>query len=71
MTTLRRDILVKVREVEKLWFTVADASGYLGTSKDYIRGLIRKGRVSFSKVDGLIFLPKREIDKLIEKCKVI
>lgn len=71
MTTIRRDIKAKVREVEKLWFTVADASRYLGVSSGWLRGIIRKGMVGFSKVEGTLFIPKREIDKLIEKSKII
>lgn len=71
MTTLRRDIRVKVREVEKLWFTVKDASKYLGSSQEWIRGLVRKGRLGFSKVEGLILISKGELDRLVEQSKVI
>ena len=70
--TIREDIKVKpVRKVERLWFTRKDAADYLGVSVELIKRLNQKGKLGYSKVGGLVFISKSDIDKLLTKSKVI
>lgn len=70
--TIREDIKVKpVRNVERMWFTRKDAAAYLGVSVELIKRLNQRGQLGFSKVGGLVFISKSEIDNLLTKSRVI
>ncbi len=62
-----------VREAEKIWLSSQELAKYLGISMDTIKTLRDTAQVRFYKPFGnkLIFYRKDEIDKLIEKGKVI
>ncbi len=66
MTTLNKNIKVKVREVERLWFTRGEAAKYLGVSQSYIKKLNLVGELPYAKFGGLVFVRKSDIDKKIE-----
>ena len=67
--TIRNDVAGKVREVEKVWFTRKDAAKYLGVSVSFIRRM--EASIRYSKVGGLVFIAKSELDRFIKKNDVL
>lgn len=66
--TIRNDIQARpVRTVEKLWMTRKGAADYLGVSVDFIKSLEENEGLNSSKVRGLVFIAKSDIDRIIKK----
>jgi len=63
-------VLGTVRDVEKVWMTRHEAAKYLGVSYDWVKRQNLGGGLSYYKVDGVVFIAKRDLDKLITKNKV-
>lgn len=61
----------KVLEVEKIWLTSKEAQAYLGMSADFFKDLRANAQIRFYKVRGAIFYKKSDIDRLVEKGRVI
>lgn len=57
--------------VEKIWLTNKDAQEYLSVSVDFMKKLRRNGKLSFYKLGGMVFYLKKDIDRLIQKNRVI
>lgn len=53
----------------KKWLTIKDAAEYLGTSRDFIRGMIEDGLPCY-KVRHTIFIKTTELDQEIEQYKL-
>ena len=51
------------------WLTLANAAGYLGVSKDFIRDMIADGLPCY-KVRHTVFVRSDEIDRLLNKSKL-
>jgi len=62
---------MNVDSLEKIWLSSAEAQKYIGMSADFLRDMRNDGMLHFYKVKGAIFYKKADIDKLIEKNKVI
>ena len=60
-----------VKEVEKVWFNTRDAAKYLGMSRDFLDDMRVKGRISFYVWGRTVFFKKDELDRAIEKSKVV
>lgn len=60
-----------VNSVDKIWLSNAEAQKYLGMSADYMRDLRVDGQLHFYKLRGAIFYKKSDIDKLMERNRVI
>lgn len=60
-----------VTPVERVWFTNRDAQSYLGVSLDFLKRLRSEGRLPFYKVGGTVFYRKRDIDRLLERSRVV
>ena len=71
MTTLTRNINAVVREVERIWFDRTEAARYAQVSVSKIKEWNYSGRLSFYKPDGKVLIKKNDLDRLIEKSKVI
>ena len=65
------NVTAKVVEVEKRWFTRAAAAEYLGVSASYIKKLHQNAKLRFYKAGGLVFIAKEDLDRLIERGRVI
>lgn len=61
----------KVKEVEKIWLSSKEVQWYLGIGKDFLDNLRETGRIQYYKVGRTIFYRKTDIDKLIERNRVI
>lgn len=61
----------EVAKVEKVWLTTSAAMEYLGVSRDFLDNMRNSARISFYVVGRTVFFKKEEIDKAIEKCKVV
>lgn len=61
----------KVLEIEKIWLTSKEAEAYLGVSVHFFKDLRANGQIHFYKVRGAIFYKKSDIDRLVEKGRVI
>jgi hypothetical protein len=61
----------KVLEVEKVWLNSKEAEAYLGMSADFFKDLRANGQIRFYKVRGAIFYKKSDIDRLVEKSRVV
>jgi excisionase family DNA binding protein len=71
MATLTRNIQAKVREVERVWFDRTEAARYACVSVSKIKEWNYSGRLGFYKPDGVVLIKKSELDRFIEKSKVI
>ena len=60
-----------IKEAEKVWFNTRDAAKYLGMSRDFIDGMRISGKISYYIWGRTIFFKKEELDRAIERCKVI
>lgn len=54
----------------KRWFTIKEASEYLGTSRDFVRDIIVDG-LSYYRVRHTVFVEKDELDSYIIKHKIV
>lgn len=61
----------KVLEVEKVWLSSKEAEAYLGMSADFFKDLRANGQIRFYKVRRAIFYKKSDIDRLVEKSRVV
>lgn len=61
------DIRGEVAEVSRIWLTRKDAAKYLGVSVKYIQRLNDSAQLRYSKVGGLVFIRKEDIDRLLTK----
>lgn len=61
----------KVLEVEKIWLTSKEAQAYLGVSVHFFKDLRASAQIRFYKVRGAIFYKKSDIDRLVEKGRVV
>lgn len=61
----------KVLEVEKIWLTSKEAQAYLGVSVHFFKDLRANAQIRFYKVRGAIFYKKSDIDRLVEKGRVV
>lgn len=61
----------KVLEVEKIWLNSKEAQAYLGVSVHFFKDLRANAQIRFYKVRGAIFYKKSDIDRLVEKGRVV
>ena len=61
----------KVLDMEKVWLNSREAQAYLGMSADFFKDLRANGQIRFYKVRGAIFYKKSDIDRLVEKSRVV
>lgn len=61
----------KVLDMEKVWLNSREAQAYLGMSADFFKDLRANGQIHFYKVRGAIFYKKSDIDRLVEKSRVV
>lgn len=57
--------------MEKVWLNSREAQAYLGMSADFFKDLRANGQIHFYKVRGAIFYKKSDIDRLVEKSRVV
>lgn len=57
--------------VERVWLTNRDAQSYLGVSPDFLKRLRAEARIPFYKVGGTVFYRKRDIDRIVERGRVV
>ena len=57
------------QETEPRWLDVKAAARYLSRTEPAIRSLIKRGKLTPSRMDGKIMLDRFEIDALMEKHK--
>ena len=57
----------EVKPVVRRFLTRKDAAEYLGVSPDWIKRQNLSGNLRFSKVNGLVFIDIKDLDRLIEK----
>lgn len=60
-----------VTSVDKVWLSNKEAQTYLGVGMDFFKSLRASGQLSFFKVGRTVFYRKRDIDRLIEKNRVV
>ena len=61
----------EIAKVEKVWLTTSAAMEYLGVSRDFLDNMRNNAKLSFYVFGRTVFFKKEEIDKAIEKCKVV
>ena len=62
---------IKPAEVDKRWFTTEDAMTYLGVSRRWLERVRKDAKMKFYKVQGTIFYARNDLDRLVEKNRVI
>ncbi len=60
-----------VTDVEKVWLTTSAAMEYLGVSRDFLDDMRKNAKISFYIWGRTVFFKKADIDKAIERGKVI
>lgn len=60
-----------VINIEKLWLSNKEAQAYVGMSSDFFKDLRASGQLRFFKVGGAVFYRKGDIDRLIERGRVV
>lgn len=65
-----KDVMVEPKDVEVLWMTQSAAQKYLGVGRRFFENCRLDGRLHWYKVGKMIFYRKREIDRLIEGCRI-
>ena len=61
----------KTIEIDKVWLNNKEAQAYLGMSADFFKDLRANAQIRFYKVRGAIFYKKSDIDRLVEKGRVV
>lgn len=61
----------KIAPIGKIWLSNHDAQVYLGVGVDFFKRLRANGKIPFYKVGGTVFYRKNDIDRLLEKGRVI
>lgn len=61
----------KTQAITKVWLTRKDAATYLGVSTDYIKSLCNDAKFRWYKVGGLALIKKDDLDRYIEKHRVV
>lgn len=61
----------KVEPLSKKWLSNREAQEYLGTSAGFLQNLRDTAQVSFYKVGQTIFYKVADLDRLIEKNRII
>ena len=61
----------KVLDTEKVWLSNSEAQAYLGMSAGFFKDLRANGQIHFYKVRGAVFYRKTDIDRLVEKGRVV
>ena len=57
--------------VDKTWFTTDNAMEYLGVSRRWLERARQNARLKFYKVGGTIFYAKHDLDRMIERNRII
>lgn len=57
--------------VERVWLTTRDCMKYLGVGRGFIDDLRERGELHYHKVGHTVFVRKSDIDRLIEKSRVV
>ena len=57
--------------VDRRWFTTDNAMEYLGVSRRWLERARTSAKLHYYKVGGTVFYAKHDLDKLVEKNKVI
>ena len=57
--------------VDKTWFTTDNAMEYLGVSRRWLERARQNAKLKFYKVGGTIFYSKHDLDRMIEKNRII
>ena len=57
--------------IDKTWFTTDNAMEYLGVSRRWLERAREKASLKYYKVGGTIFYSKKDLDRMVEKNKVI
>lgn len=60
-----------VAPVEKVWLNIKEAAYYLGVSQRTMRDYKDSALISFYKPAGVILFSKKDLDRFVEKGKVI
>lgn len=68
---MRNKLNCKVEPLQKKWLSMSEAMSYLGCSRDFLDNLKDKAELIPSKVSGKIFYKVTDIDKLLEKSRII
>lgn len=71
ITSTRNNIRGKVKEVDKVYFSNKEAAAYLGVNTDFMKTLRENALISFYKVRNTVFYKKTELDRMVERGKVI
>lgn len=57
--------------IDKTWFTTDNAMEYLGVSRRWLERARTTAKLKFYKVGGTVFYAKKDLDRMVEKNKVI
>lgn len=57
--------------VDKTWFTTDNAMEYLGVSRRWLERARQSAKLKFYKVGGTIFYAKHDLDRMIERNRII
>ena len=60
----------EVRVVEQEWFTRQGAASYVGTTVSYIKGKNLNGELPYCKDGKLVFIRRRDLDRMLERMRV-
>lgn len=61
----------RVKDVEKIWLSMRELSGYLGVSSRYIKDNIM-GKIHFYRIsEKVVLFDKAEVDRMILRNKVV
>ncbi len=61
----------KVDTLSKKWLSNSEAQSYLGVSAGFLQNLRETAKIPFSKVGQVIFYKVADIDRLIERNRII
>ncbi len=68
---IRNTVRGKVKEVDKVYFSNKEAAAYLGVTIEFLKTLRENALISFYKVRNTVFYKKTELDRMIERNKII
>ena len=61
----------RVSELEKKWMSNSEAQAYLGVSAGFLANLRDTAKLSYYKVGKSLFYKVRDLDRLIERNRVL
>lgn len=57
--------------IDKMWFTTDNAMEYLGVSRRWLERARTSAKLHYYKVGGTVFYAKHDLDRMVDKNKVI